>query len=171
MNIKNFLRLVPIEYKDVYIAQKKANIFHFLGNLSLKRKVDPKADKTSATGERWVPESWKEYFQKLSNNPAFLDLRDYHNIRHIDKEDGRMKKLVTDEEILEAIEQCLIRESAETLKKLLDKDPFQGSVGHDLSETRQALLAWALVNELFEPDVIDQIDFDSMPADVLIKKY
>lgn len=171
MDIRNFLKLVPLEYKDAYIAQKKANIFHFLGNLSLKRKVERKVDNTSATGEKWVSESWEEYFHSLSSDPAFLDLRDYHAITHIDKKDGRMKKLVTDEEILETIEQCLIKESAETLKFLLDKDPVQGSVGHNLSETRQAILAWALINELFEPDVIDQIDFDDESFDSLIEKY
>ncbi len=45
------MELVPLEYKDEYIAQKKKNILDFLENLSLSRRVESKKDHNSRTDE------------------------------------------------------------------------------------------------------------------------
>ncbi len=73
--------------------------------------------------------------------------------------------------MLATIERSLIRKSVAIVKLLIDKDPPKLKVSHDLTETHQEILAWALINKLFEPEIIDQIDFGDMPADVLVEKY
>lgn len=160
VKIKNFVKLVPLEHKDAYIEQKKRNVLDFLGSLSLKRKVEPKVDNTSATGEKWESESWKEYFHNLSIDPAFIDLRDYYRLGYIN-----------DDEIRISVQACLIKKSKAIVKILLNKSPFQPNVSHDSSDTQMAVFAWALTNELVKSEDTGDIEFDEDSAESLIGKY
>lgn len=146
-DILNGVRCTPCETFD---EKKKEKALKFLTNQSLLRDR-----------EFSDVESWQKYFHSLSNDPAFIDLKEYYNLWYIN-----------DEEILEAIGQFLTEKSWEILEYLIHLKWYKPIVSHDLSTTRRKILAWGLYNGLFTLDLIEKIDFgESESAESLLEKY